>query len=107
MINVSWNDAKDYVAWPSPTTGKSYRLLHEVEWECAARADSTTRYPWGNYIGKGNVNCINCGRQWGNKQTTPSGSFKAMLSVFSTCTAIVALLSFAVSKKRQCNREQF
>src|SRR5262249_47824974 len=30
VINVSWNDAKAYVAWLARTTGKPYRLLSEA-----------------------------------------------------------------------------
>jgi hypothetical protein len=37
VINVSWDQAKDYVAWLSRMTGKPYRLLSEAEWEYAAR----------------------------------------------------------------------
>jgi hypothetical protein len=55
-IEVSWNDAKTYVAWLSRITGKSYRLLSEAEWEYAARARSQTAYPWGNEIGEANAN---------------------------------------------------
>jgi formylglycine-generating enzyme required for sulfatase activity len=36
VINVSWNDAKLYVAWLARMTGKKYRLLSETEWEYAA-----------------------------------------------------------------------
>ena len=36
-MNVSWNDAKAYVAWLSSKTGGKYRLLSEAEWEYAAR----------------------------------------------------------------------
>ena len=37
VINVSWDDAKQFVAWLSKKTGKPYRLLTEAEWEYAAR----------------------------------------------------------------------
>jgi formylglycine-generating enzyme required for sulfatase activity len=50
VIDVSWNDAKDYVSWLSRKTGKPYRLLSEAEWEYAARAGSTTTYSWGDEI---------------------------------------------------------
>jgi formylglycine-generating enzyme required for sulfatase activity len=75
VINVSWDDAKAYVAWLAKKTGKSYRLLSEAEYEYAARAGAQTAYPWGNAIGKGNANCDGCGSQWDNKQTAPVGSF--------------------------------
>jgi formylglycine-generating enzyme required for sulfatase activity len=77
VINVSWDDAKGYIAWLSRVTGKEYRLLTEAEWEYAARAGATTVYSWGNEIGKDNGNCSRCGSKWDLKLTAPVGSFKA------------------------------
>jgi formylglycine-generating enzyme required for sulfatase activity len=59
VINVSWNDAKDYVSWLSRKIGKTYRLLTEAEWEYAARAGSTTAYSWGDKISQ-NAGCRPC-----------------------------------------------
>ena len=76
VINVSWDDAKQYAAWLSTMTGKPYRLLTEAEYEYAARAGMTTPYLWGDDIGKNNANCNGCGSQWDERQTAPVGSFK-------------------------------
>ena len=77
VINVSWNDATAYAEWLSEETGKQYRLPTEVEWEYAARAGTTTKYWWGNDIGKNKANCSKdyCGDSF--KHTSPVGSFAA------------------------------
>jgi formylglycine-generating enzyme required for sulfatase activity len=77
VINVSWDEAKLYVAWLSAMTGKPYRLLSESEWEYAARAGTDRKYSWGDEIGKGNANCDGCGSEWDNKRPAPVGAFKA------------------------------
>ncbi|OUD15753.1 hypothetical protein TPSD3_01630 [Thioflexithrix psekupsensis] len=76
VINVSWNDAQKYCQWLSQQTGEAYRLPTEAEWEYACRAGTTTRYWWGDEIGKNKANCDGCGSRWGNQQTAPVGSFK-------------------------------
>ncbi len=76
VINVSWDEAKQYVRWLSRKTGKAYRLLTEAEWEYAARAGTKTAYFWGDKVDKGNANCNRCGSQWDYKQAAPVGSFK-------------------------------
>jgi formylglycine-generating enzyme required for sulfatase activity len=73
VINVSWNDAQAYLRWLSKKTGDAYRLPSEAEWEYAARAGSSTRYPWGDDVGKGNANCYDCGSRW--DVAAPVGSF--------------------------------
>jgi formylglycine-generating enzyme required for sulfatase activity len=70
VINVSWNDAKEYVAWLSRKTGKAYRLLSEAEWEYAARAGSTTFYAFGNVLSASQA-------QFKSSQTVEVGSFPA------------------------------
>jgi formylglycine-generating enzyme required for sulfatase activity len=75
VINVTWDDAQRYVAWLSRMTGKPYRLLSEAEWAYAARAGTSTPYPWGPEIGNRNANCNHCGSQWDSKRPAPVGSF--------------------------------
>jgi formylglycine-generating enzyme required for sulfatase activity len=78
VINVSWSEAKEYVAWLSKITGKTYRLLSDAEYEYAARAGTQTIYPWGNDIslnGTAMANCDGCSSKWDGRQPAPVGSF--------------------------------
>ena len=76
VIDVSWNDAQAFISWLNDKTGGKFRLPTEAEWEYAARAGSTTKYSWGNKVGKDRANCAKrCGDQW--EYTAPVGSFSA------------------------------
>jgi formylglycine-generating enzyme required for sulfatase activity len=76
ITNVSWTDAKQFVAWLAQTTHKGYRLPSEAEWEYAARGGTRTKYWWGDSLRSGMANCMNCGDATGNGQLTNVGSFK-------------------------------
>jgi formylglycine-generating enzyme required for sulfatase activity len=50
VINVSWDDAKAYVAWLAQKTGKPYRLMSSAEREYVTRAGTATPFWWGAAI---------------------------------------------------------
>jgi formylglycine-generating enzyme required for sulfatase activity len=91
VIHVSWRDAKEYVAWLSQKTGKTYRLPSESEWEYAARAGTATARYWGDSADEGcahanlaDLTVREIYKQWtvancrdGYAFTSPAGSFAA------------------------------
>ena len=77
VMNVSWDEAMAYVSWLSARSGIRYRLPSESEWEYAARAGTTTRYSWGDELGRNRANCDGCGSRWDDDETAPVGSFDA------------------------------
>jgi formylglycine-generating enzyme required for sulfatase activity len=75
VVDVSWDDAKAFVAWLSQRTRQRYRLPSEAEWEYAARAGTDTSFWWGRAVDKGYANCEDCGAA-PTRQTLPVGSFR-------------------------------
>jgi formylglycine-generating enzyme required for sulfatase activity len=56
VLNVSWQDAQDYVAWLSKFTGRKYRLLSEAEREYITRAGTLTPFWWGTDVSTTDAN---------------------------------------------------
>ena len=75
VMNVSFQDAEDYVRWLSDRTGQTYRLPTEAEWEYAARGRTTTEYSWGDRVGTDNANCRTCAPTISHR-TFPVGSYR-------------------------------
>ncbi|GAB4356359.1 MAG: hypothetical protein Kow006_23410 [Gammaproteobacteria bacterium] len=75
VVNVSWKEAKAYVAWLSEETGQRYRLPTDGEWEYAARAGSTARFWWGDDVGIARANCEGCGALWDGEMSAEVGRF--------------------------------
>ena len=48
VINILWDEAKEYVAWLSRKTGRPYRLMSEAEREYVTRAGTSSAFWWGD-----------------------------------------------------------
>lgn len=76
VTNVSWSDARQFVAWLAEATKKPYRLPSEAEWEFAARGGTQSRYWWGDQMQPGIASCKDCTSVAAADQPAKVGSFK-------------------------------
>ncbi|MBL0355119.1 MAG: SUMF1/EgtB/PvdO family nonheme iron enzyme [Dechloromonas sp.] len=81
VINVSWEDARDYCQWLGEQTGNVYRLPSEAEWEYACRAGTTTPFHFGSRMTSdqanfdGNYTYNGSAQGEYREKTLPVGSF--------------------------------
>ena len=82
VINVSWQDAQNYIVWlnQQDLPGGRFRLPSEAKWEYAARAGSETKYYWrqnpsGDYANGDEAD--GWPKDGYEKQTAPVASYKA------------------------------
>lgn len=78
VVGVLREDAEAYCQWLSATTGASYRLPTEWEWERAATGDSPRVYPWGDAFDTNRCNCSESSMEG----TTPVGSYPTGFSPY-------------------------
>ena len=82
VMNVSWEDAQEFVAWVNANTDGGYSLPSEAQWEYAARAGTTTAFSTGDQITteqanfKGSDTYIGSSVGIYREQTVPVGSFE-------------------------------
>ena len=87
VMNVSWEDARGYLAWLNGRLGlegrpDAYRLPSEAEWEYACRAGTETPFSFGDRINKSQAQ-FSMGNVGSAGQSVPVGSFPA--NAFGLC----------------------
>lgn len=80
VINISWDQAQNYVDWLKESTGQNYRLPTEAEWEYIARAGTTSLYWWPENQAKNKANCRRgCNSKYSglfSARTAPVGTYQ-------------------------------
>ena len=81
VINVSWNEAQNYVSWLSSKTGFSYSLPSEAQWEYAARGGETGLFAGGSKAALcafANGAGVESGLKWGNSECSDPSSDRTL-----------------------------
>ena len=56
VVMIDWHAAVAYARWFAARTGQPWRLLHEMEWEKAARGVDGRSFPWGDHYDESRAN---------------------------------------------------
>lgn len=78
VVQTSWRDARAFCVWLSESTGRSFCLPTEAEWEKTARGPQASLYPWGDRSPTAEL--CNCNMQVGH--TTPVGQYAKNVSSY-------------------------
>lgn len=92
VVYVSSIEGENFCRWLSMQDHRRYRLPTEAEWEYGARGADGRAYPWGEYLGSGDLaNFADCRTAFawreariddGYAQSSPVGSFPRGVSPF-------------------------
>jgi formylglycine-generating enzyme required for sulfatase activity len=78
VVYVSWHDAVVYTEWLAASSGETWYLPTEGEWEKAARGTEGRVYPWGDTFDKTRCNTKESGLQ----TTTSVGNYPTSASPY-------------------------